>query len=126
MPLDEITNPRMKMTLPRLSPVELRSLINHATTKLEIADNPFCRWLATVCLDEIDRRNNPGIEATMLEIPVSLRPIELASFLEGVFLLSRSVITQPIAAFVDELEIHVICQTSTYLQTLDAAWEQVS
>lgn len=126
MEYDETQNPQMKMTLPRLTLVELNSFTSHAKRKLATQDDSFCTWLMQVCQDEIDRRNNPGTEASMLVIPLTLRPIELSSFLSGVFLLSRAVLTEPQAAFVDELEMHVICQTACYLQTLDSCWEQVS
>ena len=122
-------NPKMNMTLPRLSVIELRSLINHAGRKLDDGDqidNTFLHWLADVCQAELIRREMPGCEAEMIDIPATLRPIQIASFLQGVFTLSRSMLTPAQGAFIDELELHVICHTVSALQAIEQVWEPIS
>ena len=124
-----IENPKMTMTLPRLTVIELRSLINHASRKLNDGgqvDDAFCHWLAGVCQDEIRRRETPGGEAEMLEVPDTLRPIQIASFLHGVLVLSRSMLTPAQASFVDELETHCVCHAISALCALEQVWEPVS
>ena len=122
-----VTPIQMRMTLPRLSPIELGSLIHHAEKKLDSGNehsDAFCNWLIDVCETELVRRDTPGAEPSMLQIPPTLRPFELSSFAQGALVLSRSVLTPAQGNFVDELELHVICCVSSYLQQLDAFWEQ--
>ena len=129
MSQETIEPPKMTLTLHRFNTAELKALAAYSQSRIEagnLTDATFQNWLTGVCRGELKRRAKTGAEPGSIAIPATLRPIELASFLEGAFILSRSVITPAIGAFVDELEKHVICCVSSYLQQLDSCWEQVS
>ena len=126
---ETIDPPRMKLTLHRFTVAELQAVICYSVSRIEagnLASTVFHDWLTDVCCTELVRRDTLGAEPEMPTIPTTLRPVELAAFLEGVFALSRAAMTASIGAFVDELELHVMVCVSSYLEQLDSCWEAVS
>jgi len=126
MTTETIEPPKMSMTLPRLSMSELQSIVAYSQSRIKagnLTDFTFQDWLTEVCVSEMERRLVPGTEPEMLTVPHNLRPVQMAAFLEGVFALSRAIMTPAVAAFVDELEMHTICCASSYLQQCEPIWE---
>jgi len=129
MTTETIEPPKMSMHLPRLTMPELQSVVAYSQSRIKagrLTDFTFQDWLTEVCVSEMERRLVPGTEPEMLTVPHTLRPIQMASFLEGTFALSRCILTPAVAAFVDELELHVVCCASSYLQQCEPIWEQAN
>ena len=126
---ETIDPPKMSMHLPRLTSSELQSIVHYSQSRIKagnLADPSFQDWLTECCISEMERRLVPGTEPEMLHVPTGLRPIQMASFLEGVFSLSRCILTDAVAKFVDELELHVVVCASSYLQQCEPIWGQAN
>ena len=126
---ETIEPPKMTMTLPRLTSSELQSIVAYSQGRIKagnLVDFSFQDWLTEVCVNELERRLVPGTEPEMLTVPHTLRPNQMASFLEGVFSLSRCILTDAVSKFVDELEMHVIVCASSYLQQCEPIWGQAN
>ena len=123
---ETIDPPKMSMHLPRLTSAELQSIVHYSQTRIKagnLVDQSFQDWLTESCVSEMERRLLPDSEPSMLSVPTGLRPNQMASFLEGVFSLSRCILTDAVAKFVDELELHVVVCASSYLQQCEPIWE---
>jgi len=126
MSQETIDPPKMTMTLPRLTSSELQSIVHYSQARIKannLADYSFHDWLTNCCIEEMERRLVEGTEPSMLSVPTGLRPIQMASFLEGAFSLSRCILTDAVSKFVDELELHVVVCASSYLQQCEPIWE---
>ena len=116
MNTEQLTPPKISISLPRLHLGECLGLLNFCEAKLN--QGRFlvaCTWFQSVLRNEIERRTNELIEPAMLELPM-WSGIELSDALLCFFCLSRHGITTGQAVFVDELLTHVIASCSSYME----------
>lgn len=116
MNTEQLTAPKLSISLPRLHLGEVLGLLNFCEAKLN--QGRFlvgCAWLQGVLRNEIERRSNELIEPAMLELPMWSGP-ELSDCLLCFFCLSRHGITMNQAVFVDEVFVHVIASCSSYME----------
>ncbi len=118
--LTQIAEPKMKIILPRLSELEIRTLIGYAERKLNLGRHePSMTWLMGILCQELERRNRPGSEPEMLRTPF-VDGADVGDALLAFHVLSRGQLTLNQAAFIDEIFHHVLASAVGILELCHA------
>lgn len=116
---DDIPEPKIQITLPRLSDAELAKLVKWGLSRIDRGRFvPLAKWLVEVCLAEVARRksNDPDLaEPGMFAIP-NWAPADCGEALMGSTILSYEKLTAAEAAFVDAVVFHVVAYASVVLR----------
>ncbi len=127
--IDEATNPKMKLILPRLADAELGELVGWTAgleTRHGCAAPRFCLWLAESVLDELKRRTSGGqVEAGSLALP-AMGPREVGIAL--IVLSGRTYAPQgiQIAKFFDECLRHVTALAAVQLSEFENLCNEIN
>ena len=116
----QIDEPKMRIIIPRLSELEIRTLIGYAERKLNHEHHvPSMTWLMGILCQELERRNRPGREPEMLQTPF-VEGADVADALLAFHILSRGQLTLAQAAFIDEIFHHVLASAVGILELCHA------
>ena len=116
--MEQLTEPKMQISLPRLTDGEILGLLGYAKAKLANGQFvAFCGWLQENLKAEIERRSNPLREPEMLSFPGEWTDFDAAESLLAIYCLSKSGITMAQCIFVDELLKNIIADCVARLET---------
>jgi hypothetical protein len=127
--IDEATNPKMKLILPRLADAELGELVGWTAgleTRHGCAAPRFCLWLAESVVAELKRRTSGGeVEAGSIALP-AMGPREVGIAL--IVLSGRTYAPQGIqvAAFFDECLRHVTALAAVQLSEFENLCNEIN
>ncbi len=127
--IDEATNPKMKLILPRLADAELGELVGWTAgleTRHGCAAPRFCLWLAESVVAELKRRTSGGeVEAGSIALP-AMGPREVGIALLCLSARTYAPQTVQVAAFFDECLRHIIALAAVQLNEFENLCNEIN